>query len=204
MFAEPSMRRAFLANVRFDAPPDAEVEEGLSLASLELSASDRAALSVIARLPNWLIQVAGAPKFFAKHARKLVESAAGLCLIVAPDNAAPTDLHVGRVVERVWLALTAKNLAVQPMSSLMVLENALEFGAPDLVRSLGQERMESLRADFRSLAPEIGAGRPAFLLRFGFGPPPSGRTGRLPAERVMDTSSLEESADPRGQAARTS
>jgi hypothetical protein len=191
MFAEPSMRRAFLANVRFDAPPDAEVEEGLSLASLELAASDRVALSVIARMPNWLIKAAGAPKFFAKHARKLVASAAGLCLVVAPDNAAPTDIQVGRVVERAWLALTAKNLAVQPMSSLMVLENALEFGSQNLVESLGRKQIESFKAEFRALAPEIGAGRPAFLLRFGFGPAVSGRTGRLPVQAVVESRSLD-------------
>jgi hypothetical protein len=32
--------------------------------------------------------------------------------------------------------------------------------------------------------PEIGDRRPAFLMRFGFAPAPSGRTGRLPLHAV--------------------
>jgi len=47
MLGEASMRRAFLANVRFDQVADAAVDEGLSLASLELSAMDRVALRVL-------------------------------------------------------------------------------------------------------------------------------------------------------------
>jgi hypothetical protein len=189
MFAEPTMRLAFLRNVRFDAPPQAEVEEGLSLASLELSSSDRIALGAISRMPNWMVKWSPAPRFFATHARQLVESAAGLCLIVAPDGAPSTDVTVGRVIERAWLALTARNLCVQPMSSLLVLENALEHGSQELIASLGRNKLESLGAELRDLAPEIGGARPAFLMRFGFGPPPSGRTGRLPVERVLDDAS---------------
>jgi hypothetical protein len=36
------------------------------------------------------------------------------------------------------------------------------------------------------LVPEIGTQRPAFVLRFGYAPAPSGKTGRLPIEAVVD------------------
>jgi nitroreductase len=184
MFGDPTMRRAFLANVRFDEPPGAEVAEGLSLASLELSPADRVALRVMRRAPDWLLRLGGASKVFAAKARQLVAGASGLCLVAARGRDAATDLAVGRALQRAWLALTARGLAAQPMMSLPVLDNALDHGDDALRRALGADRVAALLDEFRARAPEVGDGRPAWLLRFGFAPPPSGRTGRRPLEAV--------------------
>jgi hypothetical protein len=190
MFGEPSMRRAFFSKVRFDAPYNAAVEDGLSLASLELSAPERLGLRLMRRLPGWLLRFAGVLRSMGARARKLVESASGLCLIVAPDADAETDLLVGRAVQRAWLALTERELAVQPMMSLLVLENAADHGPAELVTALGREHLAALREGLRTLAPEIGDGRPAFLMRFGYAPPPSGRTGRLSVQVVSTETAL--------------
>lgn len=184
MFGDPAMRRAFLSKVRFDRPAGECVTEGLSLASLELTFADRVALRMMPRLPDWLLRIGGIGRVFAAKARQLVNSASGLCLIVAMDAAAATDVLVGRCMQRAWLALTAEGLAAQPMMTLPVLENVLDNGSPDRIAALGRERLLQLRQELRTLTPEIGDGRPAFLLRFGFAPPPSGRTGRLPLEAV--------------------
>lgn len=180
MFGEPSMRAAFLAKVRFDAPVQAEVEEGLSLASLEASAGQRAAMRLMRHMPDWLLKVGGGLSAFSALARKLVISASGLCAVAAPDDAAQTDVLVGRAMQRAWLALTSRGLASQPMMSLMVLDNALQYGTPALVENLGRGRLEKFRDRIRSLHPELGRSRLAFLFRIGFALPPSGRTGRLP------------------------
>jgi hypothetical protein len=186
MFGEASMRRAFLAQVRFDAPPDRPVAEGLSLGSLELSASDRLALRLMRHMSDRLLRIGGAGRVFAAKARALVSSASGLCLIVAPDRTEQTDLNVGRVTERAWLALTARGMAAQPMMSLLVLDNVLEHGSPALVTILSCSRVAALLEEFRGLVrDEVGGGRPAFLMRFGFAPPPSGRTGRRPIQAVI-------------------
>jgi hypothetical protein len=72
------------------------------------------------------------------------------------------------------------------MMSLLVLDNVLEHGSPALVAVLGRDRLTALLEGFRALvAAEVGGGRPAFLMRFGFAPPPSGRTGRLPLHAVI-------------------
>jgi hypothetical protein len=180
MFRAASMRRAILSKIHFELPPHAEPDEGMSPASLELSAVERSVLRLLPRLPNWVVRTSGILGGFAAKTRRLVESASGLCLLVAPDYAPQTDLHVGQTMQCVWLALTAQGLAVQPMMSLLVLENVLDNGSPELLDALGSKRLTALRAEFRRLAPEIGQGRPAFLLRFGYAPPPSGRTGRMP------------------------
>ena len=179
MFGEPSMRQAFLSKVRFDAPPDHAVSDGLSLGSLELSSSDRIALRLMKQTPNWVLQMAGAGRIFAGKARDLVESASGLCLVVAPNDKDGTDLDVGRTMQRAWLALSARDFSVQPMMSLMVLENSLEKHNPVANSASYRARVTLLSQRFRELIPEIGKSRPAFLLRFGHAQAPSGRTGRL-------------------------
>lgn len=185
MFGEATMRAAFLGNVRFDATPNAEVEEGLSMASLELAMADRAALRMMRLTPDWMVRCTGARRVFAAKASELTKSSSGLCLVVAPDDAERTDLAVGRAMQRAWLALTAHGLAAQPMSSLPVLENALCHGTPALVEAVGRDWVRALGVEFRQLLPEIGAGRPAFLLRFGYAPAPTGRTGRLPLDKIV-------------------
>jgi hypothetical protein len=179
MFGDPSMRRGFLANVRFDAPDLEAVDEGLSLGSLELSGTDRVSLQVMKRVPDWFLKLGGASKVFASKARALVASSSGLCLVVAPDGADWTDLVVGRAMQRAWLSLASRGLAAQPMMSLCVLENARENGDEALRSALGERNLAEIRDAFRALVPEIGDGRLAFLMRFGFAPPPTGRTGRL-------------------------
>lgn len=184
MFGNPAMRNAFLKNVRFDAPPDAEVDEGLSIASLEVSGADRQALKLMRGLPDWLLRLGGATRVFARKANEAVLSASGLCIVSAPDGSDGADLLVGRAMQRAWLALTAENLAAQPMMSLPVLENAREHGDASLQGALGLAKLEALRDDARSLLPELGKGRLAWLQRFGRAASPSGRTGRLPISAI--------------------
>jgi hypothetical protein len=185
MFGDPSMRRAFLSKVRFDRPAGERVEEGLSLDSIEASPFERMALRVMRRMPDRLLKLGGASKIFADKARHLVRSASGLCLVVAPDGDDATDLIVGRALQRAWLALAGAALAAQPMMSLMVLENVADRGDRGLREVLGPDKLGAMRAEFRSLAPEIDGRRPAWLMRFGHARPPSGRTGRLPVESVV-------------------
>ncbi len=179
MFGAADMRRAFLANVRFDRPRAEAVEVGLSLDALELSTSDRLALRCLRGMPPWMVHLSGALRQFAVHSQRLVASASGLCLVVAPDGEPSTDVEVGMALQRAWLALTAEGLAVQPMMSLPVLEGAVER---DPRRA--SPKLEELRRRLRELLPELRTGRAAFLLRFGYAPPPSGRTGRLPLSAV--------------------
>jgi nitroreductase len=185
MFGDPSMRQAFLSKVRFDEPRSKTVEEGLSLDSLEVGPADRMALRAMRRMPDRLLKLGGGLKVFARKARELVRSASGLCLVVAPDGSEASDIASGRALQRSWLALAGEGLATQPMMTLLVLENVAENGEGRLIDAIGRDKLASIRDRFRALAPEIDGRRPAWLLRFGYAPPPTGRTGRLPVEALL-------------------
>lgn len=200
MFGEAAMRRAFLSKVRFEAARGEQVEEGLSPESLELSGAERFALRMVERVPSVLLKASGAISSFARRARALVESASGLCVIATEVGSPETDVVVGRAMERAWLGLTARGLAVQPMMSVAVLENVLEQGSAEVVASLGRGQTAGVIDEFRALVPEVGKGRVAAVLRFGYAPPPSGRTGRLPVQAVAVEGALGIGAEerPRG------
>lgn len=184
LFAVPAMLAAFLRKVRFDVPPDAHVDDGLSTASLEFSAANRILLRALPWLPHGLLKAMGAFRQMRARSINLVAGSSGLCLLAAQDGEAATDLTVGRAMQRAWLALTEQGLAVQPMMSLPVLENVLDHGLD--LPGLSRKMLVELRDAFRAAAPEIAGRRPAYLMRFGFAPPPSARVGRLPVEAVIE------------------
>jgi hypothetical protein len=183
MLSEPSMRRAFLANIRFDLPLNEEATEYLPVGSLELPWVDRTALRYMSRLPDWLLRLGLVRKKLGSASHRLVKSASGMCVIVAAGSSPLTDVLVGRAMQQTWLALTANNLAAQPMMSVAIFENVLKHGDLELLRSLGSDEARSLVSDFRSVVHEIDPNdRMMFILRFGHASPPSTRTSRRSLE----------------------
>ncbi len=185
MFAAPEMLAALLRNIRFDVPAFAEVDEGLSTGSLELTAAERVLFPLLPRLPHGLLRATGTFRRMGARTRSLVAGSSGLCLVVAPDGKPETDIVVGRAMQRAWLSLTERGLAVQPMMSLLGLEGVFEFGRD--VAGLPRSVYVALRDDLRAAVPEIAGRRPAFMMRFGYAPAPSARVGRLPVAAVVET-----------------
>jgi nitroreductase len=192
LFGQAAMWRAFLSRVRFDAGAGT-VTEGLPLDSLELSFGQRLALRYVGRGPQWLLKYGGGLRSLAAHTRRLVASSSGLCVILAPDDRPQTDVLVGRAAQRAWLALTAEGLAAQPMMSLPGLEAALRYGVLSQPDSLG-EHVAGWRRSFAALAPDVCAGRVAFVLRFGHAPAPSARAGRRELAAALRIAALQDGA----------
>ncbi|MBI1848186.1 MAG: hypothetical protein HY294_10945 [Candidatus Rokubacteria bacterium] len=188
MFGEGAMRRAFVASVRFDAPAEAPVEDGLSLGAIEASAAEGLALRVMGRLPDFVVRRAGPARLLAARARRLVRSASGVCVVAAADDAAARDVQVGRAMQRAWLALTARGLSAQPMMSLPVLASAARHG---VLSDAACASAATLTSELAAALPELGGRRVAALLRFGVAPAPGGRTGRRPLHAVVTRARVE-------------
>jgi len=209
LFSMREMRLALNANIRFEAGYREPVSEGLSLASLEMPRLAAPAFRFLTGLSDVWFRGLGGAGSFSRLARRLLNSASGLCVVTALDAAPGTDVLVGLALQRAWLALTEAGLAAQPMMTLPVLDSVLtqsvagslrdpNAGDVDSHRSSGSQAessvqriseksgytadrqlVDGLLARFHELVPELQSGRPAFLLRFGFAGPVSGRTGRL-------------------------
>jgi hypothetical protein len=184
-FAEPALRRSLLSKLRFDQPDEPDIAEGLSLGSLELSGVERFGLRVLPRMPEWLLRWSGALSAFGGTGRRQVESASGLCLITAPTGNGPSDLLVGRAMQRAWLALTTEELAVQPLMSLVGLETFLQQESPNAATENRLEEWRAAGAAFRAGSGLDGNNRLGAILRFGFAPAPTVRCGRRPLESFL-------------------
>lgn len=185
MFGDAAIWQEFLRRIRFDEPKNNAPTHGLSLASLELSPFNTMALKLAARFPWATPRLGRTNRLVGAHARRLVESSSGVCLLVAPGDSAETDISIGRAFQHVWLELTRQQFSVQPMTSLSAIYTMLCCGVEKLQVSLGQKNLEAILNQLQTVVPEVAGRRPAELLRFGYSEPPSGRARRLPLETVL-------------------
>jgi hypothetical protein len=193
-YSDPRLRDAALRAVRFDVRDREEVTRGLSVGSLELSGPERLTLDSLRKTPQDRLVAMGAFRKMGARARRLVESASGVCVVVARGSSSETDIAVGRCMQRAWLALTRLDLAAHPMSSISALEAiaddaeqaARTDGTPAPGDAGGGDPVTSMRASFRAAFPNVDrASRIALLMRFGTATAPSSRVGREPVSACV-------------------
>lgn len=179
IFAMPSMRRALLERIRFDLPRCAEAEEGLPQAALEVSRAQALALRLMVKLPDRWAGVLGFARLAASHARRMVRSATGVLVVTGNDADACSELRSGSAMQHAWLDLVRYGLHAQPMMSLCVLNFLERKDSFEAVAPRRRKRISGIVTAFRAFLKERGvSGPPEGLLRFGYAPEPSGRTGR--------------------------
>lgn len=183
-YANPRLREVALQAIRFDVRDREEVTHGLPLGSLELSTADRITMDVLRHTPAERLAGTGAAQKMGARARRLVESASGVCIFTRPDGSRPIlDVAVGRAMQRAWLALTRKGLVAQPMSVVQVLDNVLGIEGSSMP---DRERVETLLSGFRAAFPSVEKGASiALLMRYGWAPPPTTLVRRLPVEESV-------------------
>ena len=177
--------------MRFDVAPNAAVVEGLSLTSLEVSASEQVLLRIMRSLPipDVMMRVLGTRKTFAAVSRRLANSASGFCLVTCTEMSSKGDVLVGRAWQDAWLKFTEEGLAAQPMMALLVLQNILDNGPPEFFHRRDRESAVELVEQFRLLVQGSSQGHPAALMRFGYADAPQAQVGRLPLNRLIDETS---------------
>jgi nitroreductase len=181
-YGDARLRQGALGAVRFDVRDREEVAQGLSVGSLELSGPDRVTFDSLRKTPPERLAAMGAFKKMGARARRLVESASGVCVLVAPSASDAHDVAVGRSMYRAWLALTRRGLAAQPMTSVSALEAATEVAG---AASFGEEaaRVTAAISAFHGAFPSVERGaRIAIVMRYGWAPAPTSRVRRLPVE----------------------
>jgi hypothetical protein len=186
VYANARLRDAALAGMRFDARDREEVTHGLSVGSLELSASDRIALDSLRRSPNDLL-ASMVSKRMGARARKLIESASGVCIVSVRGSDPVSDVVVGRCVQRAWRALAHLEIEAHPMTSIMGMEAMLGIEETGSFGDLASEPTAAVITNLRSAFPSVEKGsRVAFMMRFGWAPPAAVRVGRHALTESVD------------------
>jgi nitroreductase len=185
-YADARAREAALRAVRFDVRDREEVSQGMSVASLELSASDRMTLDALRKTPADRLVAVGPFKKMGARAQRLVASASGICVVATRGTEPAADVAAGRSMQRAWLALTRRGMVAQPMSALPTMETLLELDDQAGVKPADRERTAALVASFRAAFPSVEQKeRIVLLLRFGWAPASTARVRRLPLEESL-------------------
>ncbi|HLU76545.1 MAG TPA: hypothetical protein VKZ48_01425 [Burkholderiales bacterium] len=171
-FANAELHQAMFGGIRFDVGWSAGANEGLPPAALHIEPGTRAAFAALRRwsFMRTLVRV-GAHHAIAMRASYIpARRSPHLCVVASrtPVHDADELLQAGCAMERVWLAATRLNLAVQPMAA------AVALARPGRSALTAQQR-ESLVAGWRALLPDA---QPVMIFRFGRAAPPAVRAGR--------------------------
>ncbi|HEY6459635.1 MAG TPA: hypothetical protein VIY73_05765, partial [Polyangiaceae bacterium] len=86
LYRDPQAREAALRAMRFDVRDNEEVAQGLSVGSLELGTAERQAVDALRKTPQERLESMGAFDKMGAYARRLMESASGVCIVATPGT----------------------------------------------------------------------------------------------------------------------
>ena len=189
-FGEPRVREAALRAIHFDVRDREEVPQGLSVGCLELSSAERMILDALRQLPQDRLAAMGAFAKMGARARRLVESASGVCVVTTRGSEPGADVAAGRCMQHAWLALTRRGLVAQPLAAIPALEAMLDGEAPAGEPLVERDRCAALVESLRAAFPSVErTSRIAVLMRIGWAPSPTSRVRRLPLEESVAVAS---------------
>jgi hypothetical protein len=147
----PVMHGEMMREVRWTREEVLATRDGLDVATLELSASDMAALRLIASWPLMrTVGALGGGRGLARPVRKALERTAAVGLVRMPRADPNAFFEGGRALERVWLSASRLGWALQPMTTITYLFDRLADGGEGLSAAQRKE-LEALRVEYDAL-----------------------------------------------------
>jgi molybdopterin/thiamine biosynthesis adenylyltransferase len=185
LFHEQS-HREMMSEIRWSKSEAERSHSGLDLDTLELSASDLAALQVCR---DWsvlnLVRQWKGGRALEKTAKRSVEAASSVGLITMPGSRPSDYFDGGRSMQRAWLTATVLNVAFQPVTSLIYLFARLTLGngtgLPDWM--IGE--LKELRGRYCKLFAVNDHMGEILLFRLSQAEAPQARSLRRPVDEVL-------------------
>jgi hypothetical protein len=168
-------------------PEDVERHrDGLDVATMEMSASDRAGLLLLQqwRVPECLAQIGGGSAL-DDLAVQTIASASAVGLLTVPGTGRESYFQSGRAVQRLWLTATAQGIALHPMTGLPYLFSRLERGGGEGLAEHEQRALADLRVRYRRLFETDASAAETFLFRLSIAGPPTARSLRRRLEDIL-------------------
>jgi molybdopterin/thiamine biosynthesis adenylyltransferase/nitroreductase len=176
-FLSARLREDMLGELRF---PGEDTRDGIDVASLELDASDLAAMDVLRTGAGMALLARLDRGWGLGNLARDAFAASGGALVLRAHSLEPQALiEGGRGLMRLWLEATRRDLAIHPWGSPFLFQRLLED--PDSLEPWEREALTAVAGAF-----ELDAGRPILLvLRVSRAGPPSTRSRRRPLDDVL-------------------
>ncbi|MBB6378988.1 molybdopterin/thiamine biosynthesis adenylyltransferase/nitroreductase [Pseudonocardia eucalypti] len=183
------MHRDAMAGYRW-TPEEARARPyGLDLATAELTGAEQAVFRV---LRQWRVMAClsefGGGRALEDLARSSVAGASAVGLITVPGTARESYLRGGRAMQRLWLAATAHDVALQPMTALPYLFARLERGGGQGLDQGERASLRALRTRYRRLFDTGTDEAEVLLFRLAHVAAPSARSLRRPLDQAFSSS----------------
>jgi molybdopterin/thiamine biosynthesis adenylyltransferase/nitroreductase len=176
-FLSERLREDMLGELRF---PGEDLRDGIDVASLELDASDLAAMDVLRTGAGMALLASLDRGWGLGNLARDAFAASGGALILRAHSLEPRALiEGGRGLMRLWLQATRRDLAIHPWGSPFLFQRLLE--EPDSLEPWERDALTRAAGAF-----ELDAGRPILLvLRVSRAGRPSTRSRRRPLDDVL-------------------
>lgn len=174
--------------VRWDDEHSRTTSDGIDISTLDVKPSEVVGLKlvkdprVVELLAEWR-----AGTGLETLARKAISSASAVGLILMPEFSHLNYFLGGRAVERMWLAATNEDIAIQPMMAATLHFARLEHGNGDGLSDFIKEEFTILRQRFEKLIPEVTGKGEIFLFRLSKAEKPKVMSYRLPINNIVVT-----------------
>jgi nitroreductase len=168
-------------------PEDVERHrDGLDVATMEMSASDRAGLLLLQqwRVPECLAQIGGGAAL-DDLAVQTIAGASAVGLLTVPGTGRESYFQAGRAVQRLWLTATAQGIALHPMTGLPYLFSRLERGGGEGLAEHEQRALAELRVRYGRLFETDATAAETFLFRLSIAGPPTARSLRRRLDDIL-------------------
>jgi tRNA A37 threonylcarbamoyladenosine dehydratase len=182
----PQMHRDLMSELRW-SPADAErTHDGIELATLELSATDRAGLTVLARADVVeAMRRIDAGQGLTLASRKAMAGASAVGLLHSRGTSPAHYVAAGAAMQRVWLMAQARGFALQPLTAMLYVFARLERPANGLGER-EQAGFVAARSALAELFPGTADETPVFAFRLTHAGPPTARALRRPIDELLE------------------
>ena len=181
------IHRDFFSGFRWTRVEVETTRDGLDLATLELTPSERAGLSILRqwRVMGEHVRVGAPGHALSDVTRESILAAAAIGVVSVEGTDREAHLRSGRAIQRVWLTAAARGVALQPMTSLPYYLARLERGGADLFAEPHRRELRAAAERFGRLFDRHPDRAEVFLFRAGRANPPTARSLRRPLETLF-------------------
>jgi hypothetical protein len=132
----PQMHRDLMAEIRWSSAEAERTRDGIDLATLELTPTDRAGLTVLSR-DDVIETMRGidAGQGLRQASRKALAGASAIGLVRSRGESPAHYVEAGSKVQQAWLLAQARGFSVQPLTAMLYVFARLDHGASGLSES---------------------------------------------------------------------
>lgn len=176
----------FTKEIKWPSADGSPIIEGIDIATLELSESDRTGMmvaskpEVITLLNKW-----GGGSAFEKISKGGVASSSAIGLISMPEYNPKSFVIGGEALQRAWITANLNGLSFQPISgTLFVFDRFNQTNGAGMTANMAKE-LESLQYDLRKIFPALGNNCGIFMFRLSYADEASSRSLKRPLEDIL-------------------